>query len=179
MFSSIVFGGGCFWCVEAAMLRLRGVDKVTSGYTGGKTPNPTYDDVSSGDSGHVEVVKVDFDPTVITFYDLLNVFFGMHDPTTRNRQGNDVGEQYASVIFVTSDEQRVEAEDFIAELTREGTFVKPIVTEVKTLEAFYPAENYHQRYYDNNREQGYCSVIIDPKIVKLRQKFAHLLKKDA
>jgi peptide-methionine (S)-S-oxide reductase len=179
MTKKAIFGGGCFWCIEATLTRLRGVERVTSGYSGGTMPNPTYEQVCSGSSGHVEVVEVEYDPAIITYHDLLNVFFAMHDPTTLNRQGNDVGEQYRSVIFTEDEAQQKEAEAFIKQLTADGTFDKPIVTEVKPAMAFYKAEEYHQSYYDKNKEAGYCSVIISPKIAKLRKAFAPLLKADA
>jgi peptide-methionine (S)-S-oxide reductase len=139
-------------------------------------PNPTYEQVCSGSSGHVEVVEVEYDPSVITYHDLLNVFFAMHDPTTLNRQGNDVGEQYHSVIFTADAEQKLEAEKFITQLTEDKVFDKPIVTEVKPATEFYKAEEYHQSYYDKNKDAGYCSVIISPKLAKLRKSFSHLLK---
>lgn len=173
---SAVFGGGCFWCIEAAFSRLRGVEKVTSGYAGGEKPNPTYEEVSRGNTGHVEVVKVDYDPQAISYADLLGVFFAMHDPTSLNRQGNDVGEEYASTIFTTTDEEQREAQYTINQLARDAVFPKPIVTQIRPLTAFYPADATHQRYYDRNREAPYCTVVIDPKIIKLRQTFAHLLK---
>ena len=139
-------------------------------------PNPTYEQVCSGSSGHVEVVEVEYDPAIITYHDLLNVFFAMHDPTTLNRQGNDVGEQYRSVIFTEDSEQKTEAEAFIKQLTDDQAFDKPIVTEVKPATEFYKAEEYHQSYYNKNKDAGYCSVVISPKIAKLRKSFAHLLK---
>lgn len=176
MTKKAIFGGGCFWCIEATLSRLRGVERVTSGYSGGTMPNPTYEQVCSGSSGHVEVAEVEFDPSIINYHDLLNVFFAMHDPTTLNRQGNDVGEQYRSVIFTEDADQKTEAEAFIKQLTDDKVFDKPIVTEVKPAVEFYKAEEYHQNYYNRNKEAGYCSVVISPKIAKLRKSFSHLLK---
>jgi peptide-methionine (S)-S-oxide reductase len=171
-----VFGGGCFWCTEAIFQRLRGVESVESGYAGGHTANPTYEEVSNGNTGHAESIKIEFDSSVIEYKDLLNVFFATHDPTTLNRQGNDIGTQYRSAIFYTSDEQRDTAEKFIKELEDNATYEDPIVTEVKSLDKFWPAESYHQRYYNNNQSKPYCQFVINPKIAKLRQKFTPLLK---
>ncbi len=173
-----VFGGGCFWCTEAIFLRLRGIESVQSGYTGGKTSNPTYEQVSMGNTGHAEAIQIEFDPSVIQYADLLNVFFATHDPTTLNRQGADVGEQYRSVVFYTTPTQRDEANKFIEQLEQDETFTDPIVTEVTPLDKFWPAESYHQRYYDENPNKPYCQVVINPKLAKLRQKFAPLLKED-
>jgi peptide-methionine (S)-S-oxide reductase len=170
-----VLGGGCFWCLDATFLRLKGVEKVESGYAGGDGPT-TYKEVCTGETGHAEVVRVTFDPAVITFKDILTVFFAMHDPTTLNRQGADVGTQYRSVIFCRDAAQRAEAEAMIAELTREKIFKSRIVTELAADVPFYVAEDYHQGYFDNNRTQGYCQVVINPKIQKLREKFADKLK---
>lgn len=171
------FGGGCFWCVEAVLEQLRGVVDVTSGYMGGSS-QPTYEEVCRGNSGHVEVVRVTFDAEVIDFETLLSVFFATHDPTTLNRQGNDVGEQYRSVIFFVDEAQKTEAERFIERLEEEKTFDRPIVTALEPASVFYEAEAYHQDYYQRNTEQGYCSVVISPKVAKLRQKFAPLLKEE-
>jgi peptide-methionine (S)-S-oxide reductase len=171
-----VFGGGCFWCTEAVFDRLKGVESVESGYAGGSMDNPTYEQVSSGSTGHAEVIKIQYDPDLIKFEDLLNVFFATHDPTTLNQQGNDVGTQYRSAIFYSDAEQKEIAEKYIADLDNSGTFSHPIVTEVKPLENFYPAEKYHQQFYDNNKEYPYCTFVIDPKVAKLREKFAYLLK---
>ncbi len=173
---TIVFGGGCFWCVEAVVQRLKGVESVISGYSGGEKENPSYIAVSSGTTGHAEVVKVEFDPAIISLDTLLSVFFSSHDPTTIDRQGNDVGPQYRSAIYYTSEEQKKEIEKFIQNLEDEKTFSGKIVTEVQPLKNFYPAEEYHQNYYNQNKEQGYCQFVIDPKIAKLRAKFSHLLK---
>jgi len=172
-----VFGGGCFWCTEAVFERLRGVESVTSGYAGGETEDPTYEEVSAGQTGHAEVLRVEYDPTEISYETLLNVFFATHDPTTMNQQGSDVGTQYRSIILYSNDSQRREAEAFIEKLSNEDVFDAPIVTEVKLLEEFYEAEEYHREYYRNNPDKPYCQAIITPKIAKLRQKFAPLLKK--
>lgn len=169
-------GGGCFWCVEAALVRLRGVEEVVSGYAGGQVPDPSYQAVCTGSTGHAEVVQVTFDPAVISYRDLLEVFFTVHDPTTRNRQGADVGTQYRSVIFTHTPEQRETAEAVIRELDAEGIFPRPIVTEVSPLEEFYPAEEYHQRYFERNPNQGYCQAVIVPKLAKLWEKHRHRLQ---
>ncbi|HEV8601518.1 MAG TPA: peptide-methionine (S)-S-oxide reductase MsrA [Patescibacteria group bacterium] len=171
-----VFGGGCFWCTEAIFTRLRGVESVESGYAGGQVPNPTYEQVSMGNTGHAEAIKIEFDPGVIKYTDLLNVFFATHDPTTLNRQGNDVGEQYRSAVFFTTVTQGQEAVDFIKQLETDGVYEDPIVTEVFALDKFWPAESYHRRYYENNQNKPYCQIVISPKIAKLRAKFAPLLK---
>ncbi len=177
MAESIVFGGGCFWCTEAVFQMLEGVTGVSSGYTGGTVPNPTYEQVCSGRTGHAEAIKIEYDPSKVKVSDLLAVFFSSHDPTTLNRQGNDVGTQYRSAIFYSTPEQKTAAEAFIAELVAEKTFVDPIVTTLEPAAEFFPAEQYHQNYYQNNQSQPYCQFMIDPKIAKLRQKYAHLLKK--
>ena len=175
----IVLGGGCFWCTEAVFQMLRGVESVTSGYAGGKRPNPTYDSVMTGVSGHAEVIQVEFDPSVIMMDDILSVFFSTHDPTSLNRQGNDVGPEYRSAIFYTSLEQKAAIDAFVAKLMADKTFSKPIVTEFKPLEAFYPAEGYHQNYYRNNQALNpYCQFVIDPKVAKLRENYARLLKEE-
>jgi len=171
-----VLGGGCFWCIEAAFLQLEGVEAVRSGYMGGKRPNPTYEQVCTGVTGHVEVAELTFDPAKISYRDLLEVFFTAHDPTTLNRQGNDVGEQYRSVIFYLNEEQKKTAEGVIAEFTREQVFDKPIVTAVEPAQTFWPAENYHQNYYANNPYQPYCMFAVAPKVKKVRQKFASRVK---
>ncbi|MEO8065294.1 MAG: peptide-methionine (S)-S-oxide reductase MsrA [Candidatus Doudnabacteria bacterium] len=171
-----VFGGGCFWCTEAVFVRLKGVESVESGYTGGHTQNPTYEQVSIGNTGHAEAIKVEFDPGNVKYSDLLNVFFALHDPTTLNRQGEDVGEQYRSAVFYMTAEQKKEAEAFIKKLEDEEVFDDPIVTEVAALDKFWPAESYHQRYYEQNKNKAYCQFVINPKISKLRAKFAPLLK---
>ena len=171
-----MLGGGCFWCIEAVLERLEGVSKVVSGYAGGKSPNPGYEQVCSGTTGHAEVVQVEFDPMVLSYRDLLVVFFAMHDPTTLNRQGADVGTQYRSVIYYCRDTQRATAEALIRELNSEGIWGAPIVTRVEPAPRFYPAELYHQQYYQRNPNAGYCQVVIAPKVAKLRQKFAHRLR---
>ena len=167
-----VFGGGCFWCLEAVFARVTGVKSVESGYMGGRRENPTYEQVCTGASGHVEVVRVTFDPAQIAYRDLLDVFFTIHDPTTLNRQGNDSGTQYRSVIFYASDDQRRLAEQAIADLTAARAFQNPIVTAVEPAQAFYMAENYHQGYYAGNSSAPYCQYVIAPKLKKFEQKFA-------
>jgi peptide-methionine (S)-S-oxide reductase len=169
-------GGGCFWCLEAAFDALRGVESVVSGYAGGTVPEPTYKQVCSGRTGHAEVVQVTFDPDVISYRELLEVFFTLHDPTTLNRQGADVGTQYRSVIFYHTPEQRRVAREVLDELEAEGIWDAPLVTELEPLETFYPAEDYHQDYYANNPRQPYCRAVIPPKLAKLRQKHAPKLK---
>ena len=171
-----LMGGGCFWCIEAVVQRLEGVSKVVSGYAGGKHPSPSYEQVCSGTTGHAEVVQVEFDPAVLSYRDLLIVFFAMHDPTTLNRQGADVGTQYRSVIYYNSDAQRQVAEALIKELEGEGIWGAPIVTKLEPAPAFYPAEEYHQQYYLRNPNAGYCQFVIAPKVAKLRQRFAHRLR---
>lgn len=171
-----VFGGGCFWCTEAIFQRLKGVESVESGYAGGHKDNPTYEEVSGGNTGHAEAIRIEFDPSQIKYTDLLNVFLATHDPTTLNRQGNDIGSQYRSAVFYTSEEQMAEAKKFTEQLEAEGVFDDPIVTEVTLLNKFWQAESYHQRYYDNNQSKPYCQAVINPKLAKLRQKFVQLLK---
>ncbi len=171
-----VLGGGCFWCVEAALLQLEGVESVRSGYMGGKRPNPTYEQVCTGVTGHVEVAEITYDPAKISYRDLLEVFFTAHDPTTLNRQGNDVGEQYRSVIFYLNDEQQKEAQEVIDEWTKEKVFPDPIVTAVEPAQTFWPAEDYHQNYFANNPNQPYCMFAVAPKVKKVRQKFASRVK---
>jgi peptide-methionine (S)-S-oxide reductase len=172
-----VFGGGCFWCTEAVFQMLRGVSSVLPGYSGGNLPNPTYEQVCSGNTGHAECTKVEFDPSQITYRDLLTVFFGSHDPTTLNRQGNDVGTQYRSVIFYTTSEQKKIAEDFIQELNDSSAEGKKIKTEIEKFTEFYVAENYHKDYYERNKDAPYCEIIINPKLEKVQKEFANLLKK--
>lgn len=169
-------GGGCFWCIETTLERLEGVEKVVSGYAGGHVVSPTYDQVCSGNTGHAEVVQVTYDPDTISYEELLQVFFTMHDPTTVDRQGNDVGSQYRSVIFTHDDKQRDIANQVIARLQSENVFDAPIVTEVTPLDKFYRAEAHHQDYYKRNPLQPYCTATIRPKIVKLRKEWAHKLK---
>jgi peptide-methionine (S)-S-oxide reductase len=168
---------GCFWCIEAVLDGLKGVEDVVSGYAGGHTENPTYRQVCDGNTGHAEVAQIKFDPSVISFKDVLRVFFSVHDPTTLNRQGNDVGTQYRSAIFYHNDQQRQDAEDVIKEITEEGVYDDPIVTEVTLFEKFWPAEDYHQEYFANNASQPYCAAVVAPKVAKFRQKFVSKLKK--
>ena len=168
--------GGCFWCLEAVFEQLRGVTKVQSGYAGGHVPNPSYQAVCTGTTGHAEVVQVAFDPATISYRDLLGVFFTLHDPTTLNAQGGDVGTQYRSAIFYHDDEQRRTAEEVVRELEAEHVFDDPIVTEVVPLTAFYPAEEYHREYYRRNPNQSYCRAVIEPKVAKLRSKYLEKLK---
>jgi peptide-methionine (S)-S-oxide reductase len=174
---SIVLGGGCFWCTEAVFKMLDGVESLTSGYAGGHVDNPTYSQVSTGTTGHAESVQIVFDPSKISLHDLLTVFFATHDATQLNRQGNDVGTQYRSAIFYSSDEQKKEAEAFITELEVSSKDGDPIVTEVTPLTKFWPAEDYHQNYYANNQNQGYCQIIIAPKLQKVQKEFGELLSK--
>jgi len=169
--------GGCFWCLEAVFVELKGVDKVVSGYSGGKVANPTYQQVSSGSTGHAEVVQVTFDPQVISYKELLEVFFTIHDPTSLNRQGADVGTQYRSAIYYHSPEQQATAEKVIADLTAAQLWKNKIVTEVTKLDAFYKAEDYHQNYYALNPNQAYCRMVIEPKVIKFRKQFLPKLKK--
>ncbi|WP_322977148.1 peptide-methionine (S)-S-oxide reductase MsrA [Acinetobacter pittii] len=168
-----LFGGGCFWCVEAVFLQIRGVEKVTSGYAGGDTTNPTYEQVCQGDTQHAEVILVDFDEEQVTYSQLLDVFFATHDPTTLNRQGNDIGTQYRSVIYYYNEEQKQAAEHTIQALKNDDL---DIVTELSPVPTFYPAEEYHQNYYAKNPSQGYCNFAIPPKLLKLYSKFQHLMK---
>ncbi|HXQ28494.1 MAG TPA: peptide-methionine (S)-S-oxide reductase MsrA [Gemmatimonadales bacterium] len=168
--------GGCFWCLEAAFSELRGVERVESGFAGGDDPNPSYKAVCSGTTGHAEVVQVTFDPSIASYGDLLHVFFGIHDPTTLNRQGGDVGTQYRSAIFYHGEAQHEEAKRVIAELKAEGVFDDPIVTELVPYERFYPAEEYHKDYFRRNPEQAYCRAVIAPKVAKLRKAYSRLLK---
>lgn len=168
-----LFGGGCFWCVEAVFLQIRGVEKVTSGYAGGHTINPTYEQVCQGDTQHAEVILVDFDEKQVTYSQLLDVFFATHDPTTLNRQGNDIGTQYRSVIYYYNEGQKQAAEHTIQTLKDDDL---DIVTELSPVPTFYPAEEYHQNYYAKNPSQGYCNFAIPPKLLKLYSKFQHLMK---
>ena len=172
--NSAVFGGGCFWCTEAAFQRLKGVARVVPGYAGGQLADPSYQQVTTGRTGHAEVVKVDFDPDVISYNDLLKVFFAVHDPTTPNRQGNDIGPQYRSIILYASEEQRKATTEIIADLNKE--IGGGIVTEVKPLSEFFEAEEYHHNYFNRNPYAGYCQAIISPKMSKLRKEFALLLE---
>jgi peptide-methionine (S)-S-oxide reductase len=171
-----IFAGGCFWCTEAVFQRLDGVEEVVSGYTGGTIKNPAYREICTGRTGHAEGVKITFDPSIISYAELLEVFFATHDPTTLNRQGNDVGTQYRSEIFYTNPEQQQLAEDFIKLLEKENIFNSPIVTAISPEKPFYLAEEAHHNYYNENREQPYCQIIIDPKIKKLNNYFSKKLK---
>ena len=173
---TIVFGGGCFWCTEAVFKMLKGVTSVEAGYAGGEMENPVYEEVSSGKTGHAEVVKIEFNPRKISLDSLLTVFFGSHDPTSLNRQGNDVGPQYRSIILYTTEEQKKKAKKFIEKLNKSSKKGNPIVTEVKALGVFYEAEEYHKNYYRNHPEQSYCQIVINPKLKKVQEKFANLLK---
>ena len=174
---AIVLAGGCFWCTEAVFLEVDGVVSVESGYTGGQTSDPTYEEVCGGDTGHAEAVRVEFEPARVGRRELLEIFFATHDPTTLNRQGADVGTQYRSAIFFADDAQRDEARAVIDALEREGVFDAPIVTEVAPLGRWYPAEAYHQRFYERNPYQGYCMAVVGPKVTKFRRKFASRLRK--
>ena len=174
-----VLGGGCFWCLEAVFDELAGVRSVKSGYAGGRNADPTYDDVCSGRTGHAEVVRVTFDPSVLSFRELLTVFFTIHDPTTKDRQGNDVGTQYRSVIFCQSPAQRATAESLAAELAAAKLWKDPIVTEIVDAAPFYEAERYHQEYFANNPAQPYCAVVVAPKVTKFRKHFTERLKRKA
>jgi peptide-methionine (S)-S-oxide reductase len=172
-----VLGGGCFWCLEAVFLDLDGVLAVESGYAGGSTRDPTYEEVCSGETGHAEVVRVEFDADQLSFHDLLGVFFSIHDPTTLNRQGNDIGTQYRSVIYYVDEAQRAEAAGMIESLTAKRVFDRPVVTELSALPDYYPAEDYHQRFFERNPFQGYCMAVVGPKVAKFRKQFASSLKK--
>ncbi len=174
---TIILGSGCFWCTEAIFKNLKGVENVTPGYSGGTLPNPTYKEVCKGDSDHAEVIKVEYNPRIIDTAQLLKIFFASHNPTTLNRQGNDVGTQYRSVIFYTTDEQKRTAEMIIKKLQFEKTFDDPIVTQIESAKEFYPAEDYHQNYYANNKTAPYCMFVISPKMAKFRLKFKDLLKR--
>lgn len=170
-----VFAGGCFWCTEAVFQKLRGVFEVLPGYTGGRTENPSYEEVTTGTTNHAEAIQFSYDPEQISFKDLLTVFFATHDPTSLNRQGGDVGTQYRSAIFYSSEEEKQEAENFINDLSAQGVFAGSIVTTLEPLKKFYEAEDYHKNYYEKNSGVGYCQVIIGPKIAKLREQFSQLL----
>ena len=170
------FAGGCFWCTEAVFLEIKGVEKVVSGYIGGKTVNPTYKDICTGETGHAEAIQITYNPNEVAFEDLLEVFFGTHDPTTLNRQGADVGTQYRSEIFYHSEAQKTKAENYIQLLEKEKLYDKKIVTKVSSATVFYPAEDYHQNYYNQNSSQGYCQMVIAPKLEKLRKYYKSKLK---
>jgi len=165
------FGAGCFWCTEAVFQNLKGVTKVVSGYMGGSKPNPTYEEICNGNTGHAEVIQIEYDAEVISFKELLLIFFKTHNPTTRNRQGNDIGTQYRSVIFFHNQEQKVQAQEVIDELTKEMIFDNTIITEISPVSLFYSAENYHQNYYNQNYDKPYCTFVIQPKLNKLIEEF--------
>lgn len=171
---TIVLGGGCFWCTEAVFTMLKGVVSAQPGYTGGSVKNPTYEQVSTGTTGHIEVIKLEYNPDKIAFEEILQVFFETHDPTTANRQGNDVGPQYHTAIFYTTPRQKQKAEHYISLIG--GKFTKPIVTTVAPLETFYKAEDYHQKYYEAHKDAPYCELVIEPKIAKVETKFKNLLR---
>jgi peptide-methionine (S)-S-oxide reductase len=171
-YQTATLAGGCFWCLEAVYERLQGVQKVVSGYMGGHMPNPSYKAICTGTTGHAEVVQIQFDPAVLSFSDLLDVFFTIHDPTTLNRQGNDSGTQYRSAIFYHTPEQQAQATQRVADLTAAHTWPTPIVTEIVPVTTFYPAEDYHQEYFRHNAGQAYCQFVVAPKVSKFLQKFA-------
>lgn len=171
-----IFGGGCFWCTEAVFKMLKGVSKVDPGYAGGTVPSPTYEQVSGGDTGHAEVVRVEYDPQQVSYRTLLTIFFASHDATQLNHQGNDIGTQYRSAVFPTTPEQAAETEAFIAELEASSGEGDPIVTTIEEGATFYPAEDYHQDYYARNQNAGYCQVVIAPKLQKVQKEYAELLK---
>ncbi len=177
-FETATLAGGCFWCTEAIFKRLKGVEDVVSGYSGGVRENPSYEQVSSEATGHAEAIQVEFDPHIISFEKILEIFFHLHDPTTLNRQGNDVGSQYRSVVFYHNEKQKEEALRVRDAIAEEGTYKNPIVTEIVPFEAFYTAEEYHQNYYDNNKNQGYCSYVIGPKIHKLLREYSKEVKEE-
>ncbi len=171
-----IFAGGCFWCTEAVFQRLSGVETVVSGYIGGTIKNPAYREICTGRTGHAEAIKITFDPTIITYEELLEVFFATHDPTTLNRQGNDIGTQYRSEIFYTTEKQKELAENFMDFLKKEAIFPSPVVTAISEASVFYNAEEDHQNYYNENKTQSYCQYIIDPKIAKLKKFYSNKLK---
>lgn len=175
---TVVFAGGCFWCTEAVFKALRGIKSVLPGYTGGTKKNPTYDEVSSGETGHAEAVKIEYDPGTIKYEDLLTVFFGSHNPTTLNRQGNDTGTQYRSAVFYTTSKQKEKTENFIKEINGSSPSGAPVVTEVKPFAEFYEAEDYHKDYFAKNPGNPYCMVVINPKLQKVQKQFAGLLDKN-
>lgn len=172
------FAGGCFWCTEAIFKRLKGVNSVLPGYSGGEVENPTYDEVCSGTTGHAEAIQIEFDPKIIPFEKLLEIFFYTHNPTTPNQQGNDMGPQYRSVVFYHSEEQKNESEAFIEKLEKEKVYDRPIVTTVESFKNFYEAEDYHKNYFDRNREAPYCDITISPKIHKLIEKYRKEVKEE-
>ena len=173
---NIVLGGGCFWCVEAVFQLFEGIHDLMPGYAGGKTPNPSYREVCSGSTGHAEVVRVTWDPDKLSLEDVVTLFFHAHDPTTLNRQGNDVGTQYRSAIFYKDDKEKETIKQVIAEIEEQQVWNRPIVTQVEPLSKFYPAEDYHKNYYQEHPSQPYCNIVIGPKVEKMRSKFSELLK---
>ena len=175
-FNEITFGAGCFWCIETIFQELKGVESVTSGYSGGETLNPTYKEICTGTTGHAEVVQIAYNPDVISYKELLEVFWEIHDPTTLNRQGNDVGTQYRSVVYYHNEEQKKEAEFYKKQLNEAGVWKAPVVTEVTEFDRFYPAEDYHQDYYNQNSNQPYCHFVITPKVEKFKKVFKEKLK---
>jgi peptide-methionine (S)-S-oxide reductase len=175
-FEKIYLGGGCFWCLEAVFQRVRGVEKVVSGYSGGNTDIPTYEQVSSGETGHAEVVEITFDKNIVSFESILDIFFDIHDPTSLNKQGNDIGTQYRSIILVTSPDQLALCLKKIAELNSSGKYNTQLVTEIKKFDKFYSAEDYHQNFYINNQNYPYCTVVIDPKLKKFMEHFSQNIK---
>ena len=175
--ATAVIGGGCFWCTEAVFLELEGVSAVKSGYAGGSVVNPTYEQVCTGRTGHAEVIRITYDPAAISYADLLRVFFATHDPTTLNRQGNDVGTQYRSAIFTETEEQTRIAREVMAEIEARGIWGRPLVTTIEPLTVFYPAEAYHDDYFARNPNAGYCRVIVAPKVAKVRKEFTHRLRR--
>ena len=172
----VVFANGCFWCTEAVFSMLKGVGSVAPGYAGGTTKNPTYEQVCGGNTGHAEAIRITYDPLIISYDDLLAVFFNTHDPTTLNRQGNDIGTQYRSIIFYGNEEEKRKAETLIKELNESRAYDKPVVTEVKPLTEFYEAEDYHKNFYKKNEDAPYCQIVIAPKLKKLQERFVKLLK---
>lgn len=172
----VAFGGGCFWCSEAAFLDLKGLVDITPGYAGGAKDNPTYEEVSMGDTGHAEVVLIEYNPEILPFETLLKIFFDVHNPTTLNRQGNDVGTQYRSIILYEEDAQKIQAEEYIKKLAESKKYPDKIVTEVVPLVKFYPAEDYHKKYYENHPDEGYSQLVIKPKVDKIREKYGELFK---
>ncbi|RJR27030.1 peptide-methionine (S)-S-oxide reductase [candidate division WWE3 bacterium] len=177
-YEKAVFGGGCFWCTEAIFRRLKGVKSVTPGYAGGTMENPSYEQVSQGNTGHAEVIEIEYDPNIISYSNLLEVFFKTHDPTSKNRQGNDVGTQYRSVVLYANENQRNLAEKAIREIEESGIFDKPVLTEILPLDSFFRAEEYHLEYYDKNPDKPYCSLVIGPKIAKLEKLFRDKINYD-
>lgn len=175
--ATATLAGGCFWCLEAVYDQLEGVSNVKSGYAGGHKPNPTYEEVCTGSTGHAEVVTLTYDPAKVSYRDLLRIFFTVHDPTTKDRQGNDIGTQYRSAIYYTDDEQRTAAEEIMEEVRQQALYPAPLVTELEPLEELYPAETYHDDYYERNPNQGYCAAVIAPKVAKFRKQYFDRLKR--